>query len=177
MMEAAVEQAVTASKPILVNANPATQEEAIANLHAFSDESRLVGQSEQNSRMRPVSSIPRMRKCYGWLSLNSKVFRGLSLTLRAPTLTVSKITRSILPDKEHIAIIYEYIEEDENSPAVVDEALEFFWLAGFSHTLSPAARNWKSGVLVDLADIVHPGGYGWIKQLYGPRTARRILRP
>jgi hypothetical protein len=49
-------------------------------------------------------------------------------------------------------------------------------LGGFAHTLSPAARNWKSGVLIDRGDIINTGDYGWNKQLYVPRTASMVLR-
>ncbi|KAL2022665.1 hypothetical protein VTK56DRAFT_4746 [Thermocarpiscus australiensis] len=174
MVETAVEQAAAASRPVLVKANPETREDAQANLRAFSHDARLK-QPPQEGPLQEITTIPRMRKCYGWLTLHGEVFRGLHSELRPPVLTVSKVKRFMSPSKEYIGIVYEYIDEAENDPDVVQKALDFFWLAGFGHTLSPAARNWKSGVLVDLADIVHPGGYGCKKQLYGPRTVRRML--
>lgn len=80
-------------------------------------------------------------------------------------------------DKEYTAIVYEYVQEGENPPAVVEGVANFLWLAGFSHIISPAARKRKSGVLVDLSDFVHAGGYGWHPKLYGPMKAHMILVP
>ncbi|KAM4057190.1 hypothetical protein HRG_004030 [Hirsutella rhossiliensis] len=175
MMEVAIAQAAAESKPIQVYADPRTQSEALDNLYAFSDEGRLTRSSRRSFMTVSVTSMPRMRKCFGWLRLSGDVFHALPLELKAPSFTISKIQRSMSFDKEYIALVYEFIEEGRNDEAVVEEVDRFFWLAGFSHTLSPSIKNWKSGVLVDLADMVHAGGYGWKKQLYGPRTADMIL--
>ncbi|KAH8654680.1 hypothetical protein BGZ61DRAFT_203700 [Ilyonectria robusta] len=172
MIEAAAQQAAMEAIPIKLKANPSTKDEALANLRAFSNEGR---RSHLSAEALEVKAIPRIRKCYGWLGLSGQVFREVPTKLRAPSLRVGKIPRAMSADKEYIAIVYEYIEEGENRPAVVEEVANFFWLAGFSHTNSPAARNWKSGVLVDLSDIVHPGGYGWHQRRYGPRMANRLL--
>ncbi|KAF5020299.1 hypothetical protein F66182_7675 [Fusarium sp. NRRL 66182] len=119
--------------------------------------------------------MPRTRKCFGWPRFNSDIVRCLPLELKAPSFKISKIQRSMSSDKNYITLVYEYIEEGENDETVVGDVDRFFWLAGFGHTISPPAKNWKSGMLVDLADIVHVGGYGWKKQLYKPRTADMIL--
>jgi hypothetical protein len=118
-----------------------------------------------------------MKKCYGWLTLKSEVFSGLSLKLAPPVLKVDKMTRFIYPGKgkEYTAIVYEYVEEGENDPDAVQQALNFFWLTGFGGTLSQLAQNWKSSVLIDLCDIAPPRGYGWHKQLYKPSSARQVL--
>ncbi|KAF4448118.1 hypothetical protein F53441_8434 [Fusarium austroafricanum] len=115
------------------------------------------------------------RKCFGWLRLSGDIFRRFPLEMRAPSYKVSKIQRSMSSSRNYIALVYEYVEEGENDEAVVEDVDRFFWLAGFSHTISPSAENWKSGVLVDLADIVYAGGYGWKKQFYRARTADWIL--
>ncbi|KAK1762574.1 hypothetical protein QBC33DRAFT_481372 [Phialemonium atrogriseum] len=177
MIEAAVHQAAIESTPILVNGNPKTKDDAMANVCAFSHEGRQRQSSAGSSGVTAISSIPRMRKCYGWLRFSGQIFLKMPARLRAPTLHIDKVKRTMSADREYIAIVYEYVEEVENDPAVVEEVAAFFWLAGFSHTISPAARNWKSGVLVDLSDIVHPGGYGWHPKLYGPRKANRLLIP
>jgi hypothetical protein len=95
-----------------------------------------------------------------------------------PVMTVSKIKRFFSPDKDYMAIIYEYVEEAENQHDAVQEAMDFFWLAGFSRTLSPLNKNWKSGVLVDLSDIAPPRGYAWKDVLYrkGPASASMMLQ-
>lgn len=179
MMEAAVQEAaIGLSPPPLVNANPRTKDEAKANIYAFSTEVRqMKSPSDKTSETMEISSIPRLKKCYGWLTLSGQLFRGLHRSLKPPALHVGKIKRSMSADKDYTAIVYEYVEEGENPPDVVEEVADFFWLAGFSHILSPAARNWKRGVLVDLSDIVHAGGYGWHVKSYGPRKANRILVP
>jgi hypothetical protein len=95
-----------------------------------------------------------------------------------PAMTVSKIKRFFSRDKDYMAIIYEYVEEAENQHDAVQEAMDFFWLAGFSRTLSPLNKNWKSGVLVDLSDIAPPRGYAWKHDLYrkGPASASLMLQ-
>lgn len=72
--------------------------------------------------------------------------------------------------------VYEYIEEGENDEAAVKQTLEFLWLAGFSLDNSPMERNWKKGVLIDLADIVSPRGYGWEERIYRPMGVGNVPR-
>ncbi|KAG5758495.1 hypothetical protein H9Q72_013371 [Fusarium xylarioides] len=174
MLETAIQQATT---PIIVNASPRTKDEALANLYAFSSEGRQKNKSAQGAQVEEIVTIPRIRKCYGWTKFSGHVLLELPKDLRPPVLQVGKFCRSISTQKEYTAIVYEYVEEGENRPNVVEEADKFFWLAGFSHSSSPAARNWKSGVLVDLSDIIHAGGYGWYAKRYGPWNANKLLRP
>jgi hypothetical protein len=184
MMETAVEQAAASSRPIMVIANPSTWEDALCNQIAFSDEARLAQPSPDqlapDSDLRPITSMPRLRKCYGWLTLKSEVFSGLSLKLAPPVLQVDKVTRFLHPGKgkEYMAIVYEYVEEGENDPDTIQQAFDFFWLAGFCTTLSQLPKNWVSGVLVDLCEIVPPRGYGWKWQLYrdGPYSAQAVVQ-
>lgn len=187
MMETAVDEAAAASRPILLNANPATWDDALANQAAFSDESRrnqplLPAQRTPGlgARLQQLTTVPRMKKCYGWLTLTGQVLKALPPTLRAPVLTIDKVTRSLAADsdREYTAIVYEYVEEGEPAPELMQEALDFFWLAGFSRTFSPLLKNWVSGVLVDLSDIVPPRGYGWKHKLYrdGPGSAHVIVK-
>ncbi|KJZ70542.1 hypothetical protein HIM_10086 [Hirsutella minnesotensis 3608] len=175
MMQEAVQEAAAESTTILVNANPRTRDEALANLLAFSTEGRQLQASSEHSGITAISSIPRITKCYGWLKFSGRVFFRMPVSKRAPTIRVDKITRNLSPDREYTAIVYEYIEEGDNNPAVVEEVDRFLWLAGFGHTISPAARNWRAGVLVDHSDIVHPTGFGWHRNFYGPRNADMIL--
>ncbi|KAK1764382.1 hypothetical protein QBC33DRAFT_547060 [Phialemonium atrogriseum] len=176
IIEAAVEQANAESNPILVNPNPRSKDEAMANLLAFSGESCPVEQVAQGSNLTQIQSIPRITKCYGWLRFSGQVFLDMPRRTRPPSIVVSKEPRSFSLDKEYLAIVYEYIEDGENDPTVVEQVGDFFYLAGFSFAESPLEKNWKQGVLIDFSDIVHPGGFGWAKQLYGPRKAEAILR-
>ncbi|KAH6627771.1 hypothetical protein F5144DRAFT_494056 [Chaetomium tenue] len=179
MMETAVEQAVAASRPILINANPTTWDDALDNQAAFSDEARMTQQSATQQEPEPgyrhITSTPRMKRCYGWLTLDSSAFSELPWQLRPPVTKVGKVERFIQPDKEYTAIVYEYVEEGENAVEAVQESMDFFWLAGFGFTLSPLEKNWKSGMLVDLSDIVPPRSYGWNQRLYGQDSALLLL--
>lgn len=184
MLQTAVEQAAAASHPILVNAKPTTWDDAVANLAAFSDEARLKQPSPADygsvppPGLRQISTMTRMKRCYGWLTIPGEVFRKLHWSLRPPQVEVNRIKRYLTPDQEYIAFVYEYVEEGENDPDTMQKAMDFFWLAGFSRTFSPLLGNWKSGVLVDLSDIVPPGGYGWQAELYedGPGSAHILLK-
>jgi hypothetical protein len=192
MMEAAVEQAAAASRPIQLIANPTYWDDALDNQAAFADEARLVPpppppppQQEPGPgagagagpALRPVTTMPRMRKCHGWLALKGDTFRGFPWWLRPPILKVSKLTRLIQHDREYTAIVYEYVEEGENDADAVQKALDFFRLAGFARTMSLLAKNWKSSVLLDLCDIVSPRSYGWHGQRYKPTTSAFLLDP
>ncbi|KAL2680993.1 hypothetical protein Neosp_008596 [[Neocosmospora] mangrovei] len=174
MIEAAIAKAAAESRPIRVLANPKAKQEARYNLFWFSDEARLASFPEDLEAVE-IASMPRFRKCHGWLNFSGEVFKTLPIKLRAQPRTVSKVKRSISSSKEYTAIVYEYIEEGENDGVVVEEVDRFCWLTGFSHNLSPAARNWKSGLLVDLAGITHARGYGWHESTYKPWTADMIL--
>ncbi|KAG7291120.1 hypothetical protein NEMBOFW57_001130 [Staphylotrichum longicolle] len=172
MIQTAGEQEAAASRAVLVNAKPTTWDDAVANLAAFSDEARLAqpARADHASVMPPrfhqVSTIPRMKRCYGWLTIPGHVLRELDWSLRPPPVQVDMIKRHLAFDREYIAIVYEFVEEGESDPDTVQKALDFFWLAGFSRTFSPLSKNWKSGVLVDLSDIIPPRGYGWKADLY-----------
>lgn len=168
-------EASIAESSVVVKANPSTQKDAMTNLNAFSFESRLKQHKIEGVESTQISKIPRMRKCYGWLKLSGKTLCEAPQRMWAPRLEASKISRVMSFEKDYIAIVYECVEEGENDPTAVGEVLKFLWLAGFCHTVSPAARNWKSGVLVDLSDIVHPGGYWWSRSFYGEKDPERIL--
>ena len=198
-----VEQSVAAQRPILVIPDPASHDDTKVNQAAFCDEGRqhqprlpaqqseLLGTAISFSPesgaasgvtpavvpgVRAITTIPHIRKCYGWLTLPRGLFDGTPSWLQPPYLTFGmKLKRFMQPDQEYPAILYEYIEDRENDPSRVQEALDFFWLAGFSATMSPLARNWKSNVLLDLGDIVPTRGFGWKERYYKPRDADIVL--
>jgi hypothetical protein len=182
MMETAVEKAAAASSAILVNPNPENWDDVLDNQAAFSDEARLKQQSstqqETESGYREITTMPRMRKCYGWLTVKSNVLAALPWELQPPVIKVDKVNRFIQPDREYMAIVFEYIEEGENAVDAVQEVMDFFWLAGFCRTLSLLLKNWKSSVLVDLSDFAPPRGYGWTWHIYnrGPFSAPLLLQ-
>ena len=202
MMETAVERATAASRPIHVLADPATRADALANQKAFCDEARrnqmvpppptaqqALGSAAPGSdspndtpaapaaaASRPITAVPRMRKCHGWLKIQSEMLNGIHSWLAPERIDLGmKCSRFMQGRREYTAVVYEYVEEGDNDAAAVQEALDFFWLAGFSTTISPLARNWKSSVLVDLSDVVPPRGYAWREEFYKPRDASRVI--
>ncbi|KAI0410447.1 hypothetical protein F5X98DRAFT_359569 [Xylaria grammica] len=185
MMQAAVEASMSESAPpICVNPCPKTRGEARENTLAFSEEGRrgeLAGQAaaaDGGTTTMQITSVPRLRKCYGWAKVHGHtLWNTWPATMRPRALRLKKFTRSFSDTQEYLAIVYEYVEEAENDAAAVERAADFFWRAGFGYTLSSAERNWKSGVLVDLSDIVHASSRHWNEKGYGTRSAARILRP
>ncbi|KAL6361454.1 hypothetical protein LRP88_04922 [Fusarium phalaenopsidis] len=160
MMEMAVKQALTDLTSIFVKATPETKYDALDNIHAFSTEGRDLWASAEASGVTAITSTPRLRNCYGWLKFNGQTFLNMHPKLWVPSLVVDKINRDFPPDKEYFAIVFEFVEEGENDPATVEKVDEFLWLSGFGHSSSLLEKNWKSGVLIDLSDIVHAGGFG-----------------
>ncbi|KAK4106031.1 hypothetical protein N658DRAFT_562995 [Parathielavia hyrcaniae] len=152
--------------PIRIHAQASTHEDAMDNLLAFSNEGR------QQQRMKDldaiiVSSIPRMKKCFGWLKIDGGYLWSLPRSTR-PTLVRLRTygDRQILSDRQYIAIMYKYVPEGDSEPAQLQAVLDFFWRTGFDFTQSLRKENWKSGVLVDWSDFMSPIGFQWHK--HGP---------
>ncbi|KAK8924323.1 hypothetical protein VCV18_004742 [Metarhizium anisopliae] len=178
-MEAAVADAArpdNANGPILVNPEPKTWDEAYKNMLAFSNEARRQRIGVQSHDLLSITSMPRMRKCYGWMQFTGEeLIRRLPRRLFPPYVEVDKVVRSIDDEKLYTAVVYEFIEEAANEVDVVKSVMEFLWHAGFSY-LWPKADNWKAGVLVDLSDIVNPRSYGWNRQGCGETDPSFVLK-
>jgi len=126
----------------------------------------------------PVTEMPRMRKCYGYMS-----FTGEELLDHLPrgrkrvsfALDPKKVFR-IKPEAQYTAIIYEYIERDGcDDRAACQSALDFLWLTGFNGVGVMKAENWANGVLLDHSDVVHPRGAGWSPPSYRRLRADQAL--
>ena len=163
-----------ATYPMLVYANPVTEDDAKENLFAFADEKLHELPPGQDVEKTTVPSFPRMAKCYGWLPFNRQVVQGIPRPRWPPVVKLPDIRRSLTSDKDYTAIVYEYIEEVDNDAGIVEAVDRFLWLAGFCHK-DPGARNWKGGVLVDHSAIVYPGAFGWDKGRYRRRKAPALL--
>lgn len=128
---------------------------------------------------RYIAKVPRLKKCYGWLTLPGAVFKDLHWSLWPPEITVSEVRRSCDFEKTYTALVYEYIEPNpDGDQAVIQETLNLFSLTGFSSTdSSNCPQNWESNVLIDLGDIVCARGYSWSGWYYsmGPYQASNIL--
>ncbi|KAK5989676.1 hypothetical protein PT974_07931 [Cladobotryum mycophilum] len=119
-MEAAVTRAAEESRPIQVKANPRTRDEALANTFAFADENSQsessTGALEGDGDTVTIHSMPRMKKCFGWLRFDGQLIQQMPLKVRPPVLCVNKIRRAMSNKQDYIALVYEYVEEDENPP-------------------------------------------------------------
>ncbi|KAM3543663.1 hypothetical protein ARSEF1564_003423 [Beauveria bassiana] len=174
LMQAALTQDNPSLGPILVNPHPGNWKEGYDNMLAFSDEWRRRGLLDDcaSSPVEIVTSMPRMRKCYGWIKIKGETLYQLPLLWRPPHLRIERTSRQIQSDMEYTALVYEYVEEGENDEAAIEESLNFFRAAGFSHTRISLARNWKKSVLIDMSDIIYAGGFGW---KCWNLTARKVL--
>ncbi|KAM3555348.1 hypothetical protein MY1884_005635 [Beauveria asiatica] len=174
LMQAALTQDNPSLGPVLVNPHPWNWEEGYHNMLAFSDEWRRRGLLDDcaSSPKETITSMPRMRKCYGWTKIKGETLYQLPLLWRPPHLRIERTSRQIQSDMEYTALVYEYVEEGENDEAAIEESLNFFRAAGFSHTRISLARNWKRSVLIDMSDIIYAGGFGWKRWNL---TARKVL--
>lgn len=176
MMKASV-----AVEPVLVYERPVGKKDAIENYFAFCEENCIgehgwdAAKETPNEGTKLISALPRMAECYGWLKLHSDLWAELPVSLQASHKEFNKVRRLVASHMDCIAVVYELIEDGENDAATVEEVDDFLWHAGFAYTIEPHARNWKSGVLVDHAEIVHTRGFGWNEEDYMKRTADQIL--
>ncbi|EHK16133.1 uncharacterized protein TRIVIDRAFT_195990 [Trichoderma virens Gv29-8] len=166
--------------PILVNAAPTTRKDALNNHYAFSIEGHIRLQDKLKetpmTNTKIISEAPRLRKCYGWPNFKGRIIRNAHPSLWPPPLHIDKVDREMPLNRDYIAIVYEYIKDGENGPAIVKQMLEFLWFTGFSLVDSPHARNWTSGVLLDLCDVVPPRRSSWKSSNYGIRDVEMVLR-
>ncbi|TWU70512.1 hypothetical protein ED733_000242 [Metarhizium rileyi] len=170
--------------PILLNPEPESKQDALANLLAFSNEARQHNMGKQSHNLLSIDEIgkiPRVRQCHGWLKVTGKELRdhwvrSSCREFEPPPILVDKVVRSIDNTELYTAVVYEFIEETHNDHDVVHSVLDFFWRAGFSHAQSPKEENWKAGVLVDWSDIASPVSYGWKLTRYGKRDAKFVLK-
>ena len=147
------------------------------NLLAFSTEGRERHQVRDADAVH-VSSIPRLKKCFGWLKIEGEQLCNLPWQVCPRVVKLPKCAdRRIWPDRQYFFIVYEYIPEGDNDKGEMQLALDFLWLAGFEFSQLLRKENWKSGVLVDLSDIIAPVGYSWHKNGYHRTDASRAFLP
>ncbi|POR31949.1 Uncharacterized protein TPAR_07839 [Tolypocladium paradoxum] len=177
MIGAAVQRATT-TEPIVIKSTPTTNDDARANLLAFSDEQRQRRQSQRTVIDKGdmiVSTVPPLTQCFGWLEFDGQDFRKMPYQVRPPTTKVDKLIRGFSSDRNYFGIVFEYVADEQNNQGLVEEVDWFLYRAGFSHTLSPDRRNWCGSKVVDHSEYVHPEGFGWSSNLYGPRLSEQIL--
>ncbi|KAH7016477.1 uncharacterized protein B0I36DRAFT_337835 [Microdochium trichocladiopsis] len=157
---------------ILPHGNPATREQALENLLAFSDD------VQQQQRLRDlatpstftIENCPRLRRCYGWTIVTSRCSVQVELD------DGKKKVRTLVPSMQYLAIVYEYIEESTMSQdqdkakrqREVQIQLDFLWTVGFSFRLPLREVDWCGGVMLDMSVLIPP----WHK-----RHSKRRSRP
>ncbi|KAF1732024.1 hypothetical protein CRV24_008217 [Beauveria bassiana] len=157
----------TADKgPVRILPAPEDRSECRANLMAFCDEQRAIQkQHPKHEDLEDVTSMPQLRRCYGWMKVTSAQLKAKIPRKRwPPFVDCGKVVRGLdrpTNEKEYLAIVYEYIEESENVAETMQETINFLHNAGFHFCLSSMLRNWKNSMLVDHSDIIHVGGNGW----------------
>ncbi len=180
MMQAALSEDKASLGPVLIDPAPASEQAATLNMFAFSDDTRALNaerpRADDDKRIE-LTSMPRMRKCYGWMRFQGiELLRRMPLDLHPPmSMKVGRIERCIDADLTYTALVYEYVEDGENDPAAVQEVLDFLWRAGFAHAPVTKEENWTSSVLLDHSEIVAKGEHGWDARLFGHRTAEEVL--
>lgn len=168
----------TDTLPIRVHARPVGYEDAIDNLLAFSTEGRQRQQVRSADSVQ-ISSVPRMKKCFGWLKIDGEYLYNLPhWRLRPISVRLPKYgDRCVVRGQQHFVIMYEYIPEGDNDTGQMQQVLDFLWQAGFEYTQTLQKENWKSGVLVDLSDIRSPLDDRWHPKGYRKRDASRAFLP
>ncbi|KAI0902734.1 hypothetical protein F4823DRAFT_621036 [Ustulina deusta] len=160
-------EAVLEEEPVhLPFESPDTHKKAMDNMLAFS-------MPQKNAKPRPatesscavLSSYPPLTKCYGWLAFDGKFFQRMPPSMRPRVRKEDKPPHSMSYGNIYHAIVYEYIPKEDNKPESIEAVVQFFHLIGFSLTDSKI-ENWHGSKLIDMSDIVHPGGYGWTLQKY-----------
>lgn len=139
MIEAAV-KSPDFPGPIRVRAKPTDRNQALINLYAFSNEGRRDQLLRDISGCIEVSTMPRTRRCFGWLKISGREVGGDKYS--RPMVMVEKLRREIDLDQEYTAIVYEFIPKGENNPDTVQSTIDFFWRAGFDCFQT---TRWRTG--------------------------------
>ncbi|PNY22354.1 Uncharacterized protein TCAP_07149 [Tolypocladium capitatum] len=166
------------SDSIWLNPEPKTFDDALRNLHAFSDEGRRRQRFRNTPGAVEYTDALRTRKCFGWTTISGEELCALRPDSRPPEMNMDGVIREISPTECYYAIVYEYVPDTQCALAadVLQAQLDFFWLSGFC--LVPLrAENWKGpGILLDLADLICPWQAAWFASLYRQRRAREVTQ-
>lgn len=174
MIQAAID---CADEPIYLNPRPKTKKHALINLQNFSAECRNREKLKKLPNAVPYTSLPPIKKCFGWTKVSGQELWKLSPNSRPPTYDLDHVRKDIWPQKEYFAIVYEFIPEGCLDKNVVQSQLDFYWLVGFCFTPTMRPDNWKGdGILIDMADLICPWHAGWSIGSYYRRLARLIVK-
>ncbi|KAL6693075.1 hypothetical protein J3F84DRAFT_396543 [Trichoderma pleuroticola] len=152
---------------------PKTWRDAVRNLYAFSDEGCLTPEFRDaaNSISITASSFPRIRECFGWLTISGAELSSLGPKLWPMGVVLDRVKRQMSPCEEYFAILYEFVPPQKETDTTVDirqvmqAQIDLFWRAGLCMT-SKRSENWTRGILLDMADLVSSWHAGWNRFLY-----------
>ncbi|EGY23784.1 uncharacterized protein VDAG_05222 [Verticillium dahliae VdLs.17] len=163
MVQSAIE---SSTEPIYLHPQPNTRMDAVRNLHAFSHEGFREQRFKNLPNAIPHTSVPRLRKCLGWMKVPGAELCALQHRLRPRRVRLDRTMREILPTEDYYALVYEFIPKN---PIVDINAMQsqadFLWRLGFCFT-PIRLDNWEDGLLLDMADIVCPWAVGWSETQY-----------
>ncbi|KAL7818784.1 hypothetical protein V8C44DRAFT_179477 [Trichoderma aethiopicum] len=176
MMEASLDV-----DPVLVYDQPMGRKDAIENYFSFCEENCCPNLLPNNAKpvtlpgVKYISTMPRLTKCHGWLKLRKDLWSGLPDDMQASHEDPSKVKKLMASHLDCIGIVYELIEDGESDAAAIEELDRFLWQAGFAFTIAPNLKDWKNGIMIDHAGIVHVRGYGWNEDDYMKRSVEEML--
>jgi len=164
MIMTSVRRATECGRPIHVNPEPKSLEDALANLEAFSAECcGEDGGSSHRPGWKPVDIKPLVNNCFGWTEISrDDTYKALRRASRERCQwEISRPYADMDNNESRFAIVYSFVPKDELDPGIVQEQLDFFHLVGFC--LVPFNEgNWRGkGTLVDFCDLVAPHSKGW----------------
>ncbi|ATY62558.1 hypothetical protein CCM_08068 [Cordyceps militaris CM01] len=168
--------------PVIVQPHPSTWDVALNNMLAFSNEHRqrnaqaIAADAAFLDHKRQLTWMPRIRRCYGWTRITgTRLDKELPPEWHPRPVTLNHKLRELQRDLTYTALIYEYIPEAPNDEAALADSLAFFRDAGFAHTLTSLARNWKGNVLIDMSDLVAACGWNWDRWRLIPECILRAI--
>lgn len=84
------------------------------------------------------------------------------IAVSGPGATFDRVHREIRRNEDYFAILYEFVPDSDESDTRIGSKqaqLSLLWEAGFC--VLTHRDNWKSGLLLDMADLIGPFEPGW----------------
>ncbi len=165
MVKTSIRRATESGRPIYVNPEPKTLEDALKNLEAFSAEcSGEDGEkSPHHPDWKPLHIRPLITDCFGWteISLDDTYAALRRASRERGQWEIGRAYADMDNNESRFAIVYSFVPDVDLDHGIVQEQLDFLHLAGF--VLVPfREENWRGkGTLVDFSDLIAPHSKGW----------------
>ncbi|QYT03237.1 hypothetical protein H0G86_010207 [Trichoderma simmonsii] len=112
-----IQAAIRASaKPVYLKKEPKTWKDAIRNLYSF-DEGRLKPKIRDAANFISIttSPFPRIRSCFGWLTISGAELPALGPKLWPTGFVLDRVKRQMSPYEDHSAVLYEFVPSQEDA--------------------------------------------------------------